>query len=245
MYIKHIFASFLFILATEMIYAQVDFNTRAYTTVLSTQTMEPRLVEIIDGVATYHYSLNTSNLNGSPYLWEEFVPGALTVRDGTRIEGLKIRYDIYADQMQFILKSDTASINRPMALRSLELKDKKFIYEVYQVSENVVSAGYFELLIDGSLSLLLRRELKLEYDVYVPHYGGGGGTKEFKLKKDDSFYTITGKSTARKIYNRKDFLNAITQHHDKVRSYMKENRISVRKQKDLEELVNYYNTLSL
>jgi len=169
--------------------------------------------------------------------------GALTVADGTRVEGLKIRYDIYADQMQFILKSDTASINKPMALKSLELGDKKFIYEVYQVSENVVSAGYFELIIEGRLSLLLRRELELEYDVYVPNYGGGGGTKEIMLKKNNNYYTIAGKSTARKIYKKKDFLNAITEHQNQVKNYIKENRISVRKQKELEELVNYYNTL--
>jgi hypothetical protein len=243
MYTKLFIASFLIFLAAEVIHAQVDFQTRPYTTVLSTKTMEPRLVEIIDGITTYHYALNRSKLNGSPYLSEEFVLGALTIADGTRVEGLKIRYDIYADQMQFILKSDTASINKPMALKSLELEDKTFIYEVYQVSENVVSAGYFELIIEGKLSLLLRRELELEYDVYVPNYGGGGGTKEIMLKKNNNFYTIAGKSTARKIYKKKDFLNAITEHHDLVKNYMKENRISVRKQKELEELVNYYNTL--
>ena len=243
MYVKLIIASFLILLATEMIHAQINSQTRPYSTVLSTQTMEPKLVEIIDGITTYHYSLNSSNLNSSPYLWDGFVLGALTAADGTRIEGLKIRYDIYADQMQFILNSDTASINRPMGLRSLELEDKEFIYAVYQVSENVVSAGYFELINEDKLSLLLRRELELEYDVYVPNYGGGGGTKEIRMKKNNNFYTQEGKSAARKIYNKKDFLNAITEHHDPVRNYIKENRISVRKQKELEELVNYYNTL--
>ncbi len=183
------------------------------------------------------------NLNGSPYLTEEFVDGALTAADGTRIEGLKLRYDIYADEMQFILKNDTASVNRPLALRSVELEEKKFIYEVYQVSENLVAAGYFEVLIEDNLSLLYRRELELDYDVYVPNYGGGGGTKDVKLKKNNNLYTKLGKSTARKIYNKKDFLNAITAHYEEVKEYIKKNHISVRKQKDLAELVSYYNTL--
>lgn len=243
MKMKLLFTYCLVLLETGLIFSQVNFQPGVYSMVYSTNTIEPKLVEIIDGVATYHYSLNSSNLNGSPYLSEEFVDGALTTADGTRIEGLKIRYDIYADEMQFILKSDTASINRPLALRSLELEDKKFIYEVYQVSENIVAAGYFEVITEDVLSLLLRRELEMEYDVYVPNYGGGGGTKDIKLKKNNNLYTKLGKSTARKIYNKKDFLNAITEHHDTVKSYIKENRISVRKQKELEELVLYYNTL--
>ena len=243
MKIEIIFAFCLTLFTSKIIDAQIEYQPRPFSMVYSTSTIEPRMVEIIDGVATYHYSINRVNLNGSPYLSEEFVDGALTAADGTRIEGLKIRYDIYADEMQFILKSDTASINRPLALRSLELEEKKFIYEVYQVSENVVAAGYFEVISEDNLSLLLRRELNLEYDVYVPHYGGGGGTKETKLKENNNFYTKLGKSTARKIYNKKDFLNSITMHHDQVKVYIKQNRISVRKQEELEALVSYYNTL--
>lgn len=243
MYIKFIIASSLILFTQGAIHAQVEFQPRTYSMVYSTTAIEPKLVEIIDGVATYHYSLNSGNINGSPYLSEEFVDGALTAADGTRIEGLKIRYDIYADEMQFILNADTASINRPLALRSLELEGKKFIYDVYQVSENVVAAGYFEVITEDELSLLFRRELELEYDVYVPNYGGGGGTKDFKFKKNNNLYVRQGRSAARKIYKKKDFLNAITGHHDQVKQYIKANRISIRNQKELEDLVLYYNTL--
>lgn len=222
---------------------QVNFQPGYYTMTYSTQSIEPALVEVIDGVATMHYSMPNSTINGSPYLSEEFVDGAMITANGVRIEGLKFRYDIYSDEMQFILKNDTASITKPLILNSVELGNRKFVYDVYQISDHLVAAGYFEVMNEGNLSVLLRRELELEYDIYVPNYGGGGGTKEFMLKENNNFYIKTGRSAAQKVYRKKDFLKAIPSHHDRVSQYIKANRISVRKEKDIYELATYYNSL--
>ena len=233
----------MILLVPGSVHAQIDFQPGPYSMVYSSQPMEPKLVEVIDGVATLHYTLNNSAIQGSTYLSEDFVDGAMTAADGTRIEGLKLRYDIYNDKMQLLLKQDTALINRPLALKFLELGNKKFIYDVYQISEHEVAAGYFEVLHEDNLSLLFRRELELEYDSFVPNYGGGGGTKNIKLKNNNNLYVKLDKSTARKIYKKKDFLQAITAHNIEVKDFIKEHQISVRKQNDLKELVLYYNTL--
>ncbi len=231
------------LLISFLVSGQVDIQTQNYSLTISTQTLEAKKVEVIDGVSTMHYSLSSSRLNGSPYLTDEFVPGIMTTLDSTVIEGLRYRYDIYNDEMQFIIGNDTASINKPLALRSIGMDNKTFVYEVYRVSEQMVAAGYFELISKGRLSLLFRRELELEYDNYVPNYGGGGGTKEFMLKNEDNFFVKIEGSAARKIYNKKDLVNALPDHRDQVKAYMKENGINVRRKGELEELVKYYNSL--
>jgi hypothetical protein len=236
-----IFFAFLF---SHQIRGQVSIQPQHYSVAISNQTLDPKLVEVIDGIATVHYSMNSSPLNGSPYLTDDFVPGTMETLNGTVIDGMKYRYNIYNDEMQFIIGTDTASINKPLAVRSIEMDHKKFVYEVYRVSEQAVAAGYFEMVINGDMSLLFRRQMELEYDNYVPNYGGGGGTKEFMLKNDNSLYVKLHDGAARRVYNRKDFLEAIPPDlHSRVKQFIKENRISVRKQEDLMALVNYYNSL--
>lgn len=230
----------LFVSATAQ--GQVTITPQNYSLTISAPTIEPKMVEVIDGVSVARYSLSSSRLNGSPYMNDEFVPGTMTTLDGTVIEGLSYRYDIYNDEMQFIIREDTASINKPLALRSIEMNTKTFVYEVYRVSEQMVAAGYFEQVIQGKLSLLFRRQLELEYDNYVPNYGGGGGSKEFMLKKDDNFYVKLEGAAARKVYKKRDLLNAIPDGaRDLIKRYMKDRRISVRKKEELEEVVGYYN----
>lgn len=232
------------LLIVPSVQGQVSVQTQHYQMTISNQTIDPKLVEVIDGIATVHYDLSSSPMNGSPYLTDEFVPGTMETLNGTVIEGLTYRYNIYNDEMQFIVGEDTAVINKPLALRSIEMDRKKFTYEVYQASEQMVAAGYFELISEGEMSLLFRRKLELEYDNYVPNYGGGGGSKEFMLKKDDNYYVKLEGEAARKIYNRKDFLNAIPKDlQSRAKQFIKEHKISVRKENELLALVNFYNSL--
>jgi len=231
------------LLLTTLLHGQVTIQPQNYSMTISAPTIEPKMVEVIDGVAVMRYSLSSSRLNGSPYLTDEFIPGTMTTLDSTVIEGLLYRYDIYNDEMQFIIREDTASINKPLAVSSIQMDNKIFVYEVYRVSEHLVAAGYFQLISRGRLSLLFRRQLELEYDNYVPNYGGGGGTKEFMLKNDDNHFVKLEGAAARKIYKKKDFLNAIPEgSRNLIKRYMKEHRISVRKREDLVKLVDYYNS---
>ena len=233
------------ILFSALLGAQIKFQANQHSFTLGTQNMEPHLVETIDGVSTMHYSRSSPTINGSPYLNKEFIEGKMTIVDGTEIPGLRYRYNIYNDEMQFIINTDTASITKPLSLRSLELGEKKFVYDVYQVNENVVAAGYFEVIEEGELlTILYRREIEIEQDAYVTNYGGGGGTKEFMMKEKTSYYLKQERTAAQKIYRKKDFLTSITNYQEEVKQYMKDHRISVKKEKDLQAVVIYYNSLA-
>jgi len=229
---------------SALLCGQINFQESQHSFTLSTRNMEPKQIQAIDGVSTINYSYTPATINGSRFLNEEFIEGTMIIVDGTEIPGLGFRYDIYGDEMQFLINGDTASITKPLSLRALQLGEKKFVYDVYQVSENVVAAGYFEVVEEGDfLSILYRREIELEQDAYVTNYGGGGGTKEFKMVGKNSYYLKQDRKAAQKIHKKKDFLNIITEHQAEVKQYMKDNRISVRKEKDLQAVVNYYNSL--
>ena len=244
MHRNHIFCTFSLLLLVASVSAQINYTTHQNSFTLNTTNMEPHAVEIIDGVATMSYSNSAATINGSPYLSEEFIVGTMTALNGTVIPGLKYRYDIYGDEMQFILNMDTATINKPLALRSLEIGDQKFQYEVFMLDANRVATGYFEIIEEGGyLSILFRREINLEQDSYVTNYGGGGGTKEFNMKRVNSYYVKLGSSTAQKVKNKKALLQTLPDHQEEVKRYIKDLHLSIKKGEDMQAIAIYYNSL--
>ena len=93
------------------------------------------------------------------------------------------------------------------------------------------------------LTGLLRRELELDQDIYVPHYGGGGGTKDFFYKENRSFYLKFDKQIAHKISNKKNFLAILPVYQNELKSYLRSEKINVRNLSDLRMAVAYYNSL--
>ncbi len=236
-----------FILAVSLIpgllFAQVMYNEGYYSMTYNTISIQPEEIEIIDGVATMRYSQHDHLVKGSPFLNTEFLFGVMSTVEAVSIEGLKYRYDIYSDEMQFILKGDTATITKPLILRSIEIGSQKFVYDVYKTGENTVAAGYFEILEEGKLTGLLRREMELDQDIYVRNYGGGGGTKDFYYKENRSNYIKLNKDIAQKISNKKAFIAFLPDYQEQVKAFMKSEKVSVKKPEDIKQIISYYNSL--
>lgn len=235
-----VFISVILAFSSSVLSAQVDATPHANYMTVTTQNMETYGIETIDGVSTMYYNNPAANIQGSPYLQKEFEEGTMIVQNGTVIPGLRYRYDIYGDKMLFIVNGDTATINKPLALRSIEIGGKKFVYEVYVSGPGKVATSYFEVVEENeSLTLLHRRQAELDQDVYVSNYGGGGGTKEFRLKTVDSYYLKLGKAAASEIDNRKDLLELFPDNRQQIREYLKQNKLKVKKEEDLRSILQY------
>jgi len=235
-----------FLLVPAILAAQTDLSyyTQGASGNISLSSIDAELIQVIDGVSTVHYAMSRADFNGSPYLTEEFVEGTMTTLDGTVVPGLSYRYDIFGDKMQFLINRDTATINKPLALRSVEIGERTFVYEVYMLDANRVATGYFEVAGKNEhVTILYRREIEIEQDIYVANYGGGGGTKEFIMKEDNSYYLKYGTSAAQKINSKKSLLKILSDHQDQVKRYMKKHRLSVKKKEDLLAIADYYSNL--
>jgi hypothetical protein len=242
---RRLFAGlFVLMLCFSGIHAQIGYTPRQGATILNTRNMEPHHVDVIDGVATMRYANDLPYFVGSPYLDEEFRPGTMKSIDGTLIPNLYYRYDIYADRMEFLLNGDTATINRPLAIEYVEIEGRKFEYEVYLLVKDKVATGYFEVLYEGEfMSALSRRRIELEQDIYVANYGGGGGTKDFKMKQIQTHFIRPSNSAAIIITNKKDLYSVMPGHEHKLKTFMKENRISLKREDDFYQVVQYMDRL--
>jgi len=236
-----VFISFFCLMCVR---AQIEFSPRAGATVLDTRNLEPRHVGIIDGVTKMHYDNPLPNFIGSPYMEEEFKEGIMKALDGTLIRNLKFRYDIFEDRMELLINQDTAIITWPEAIEYVQIEDRKFQYEVFLLVKDIVATGYFEILYEGDfISALCQRRIKLEKDEYVVNYGGGGGTKALKMKQVKHLFVKPENSAAREIERKKDLISVLPEYEYQISTFLKENRISLKREDDFYRIVEYMDRL--
>lgn len=202
--------------------------------------------EIVDGVTTHNY-VNESNIpiNGSPYLKDKFSPGILELNDGSKSEKVPLRYNIANDAFEVIQNSDTLSLNQPYKLKKVIFDDKVFIFDPFlRANPERKYNGFFQLKVEGKLSLYIKRNKDLLYDSFVSNYQGGSGTKEYYYVDKISYVAKIGDSSGFLIKSKRSFLKHMdAQNKSEIKSFIKKNKIKFKNEKDLVSLVKFINSI--
>ena len=93
--------------------------------------------------------LTETDIQGSPYLNDEFIEGSVYTTSKTRYEGVSLRYNIFNDDIEF--RSDDGQVMVlavPEVIEKVEFGDYQFEYIFYFIS-NKTRRGYFALLEEG------------------------------------------------------------------------------------------------
>ncbi len=200
---------------------------------------------IIDGITTHSYSShNKIPINGTPFLFDDFKSGTLELKDGKSSQEVPLRYNVYRDVFEIKYNSDTLTLNRPFDVKYIHLDSKIFFYDLYFTeSGSGKRNGYFEIVIEGKLSLYMKRNKDMSYDSFVATYKGGGGTKEYYYVDKISYFCRTDNGEPFLFRSSKSFLNGLTENKKEMKTFIKSNKIKFKKKDDLVSLVEYYNSL--
>ncbi len=178
---------------------------------------------------------------GSMYLNDDWVEGKAFLRDQTILDPIKLRYNIYQGQMQFILNNDTMAFAKPDELNCLKFMGMTFIYTDYK-SEEGVKRDWFELVSDGPCKLLFRRIVTYHLQ----------GEKSITDEKDNSYirccsyYVQNGDKPAKMIrLKNKNIACVFSDKEDQIMNFIKTNKLNVKKKDDLVMVVKYYNSLNI
>ena len=180
-----------------------------------------------------------TGVEGQIYIGSDWPAGSVVLHDGSRIDDYLLRYDIMADQMQFISGKDTLAFASPKELSTVSFDGHTFIYETFQC-ENTIRQGYFELIEPGKNKLLLKRLVTYE----VPDVKEPEDRSTTKYYIDECFFISKPDKLASKVMcNRKSVLSLLNEHNAEIDEYLRITGNKVKTTEDLKKVVACYNAL--
>lgn len=197
-----------------------------------------RLNRAMEGMRENTYK----NVEGSPFMEKEFREGRIQLNDGKLFNG-KLRYDMYAGEMQFIAKEIIYVIAFPEDIEYIEIEDVKFIYSPYLLTPSGTNPkeSYFIVLMDGDNKLLAKQKVLLLDAVPAKPYVDSKPAQFSKRK--NSYYIKKKNLPAVKINNRKSLTSILEDKEAEVLDFIKKEKISHKNPEDLKKLVEHYNSL--
>ena len=198
-----------------------------------------RLNKSTEGIADTYYS----DIEGDPYLYKDFQKAKLSMTSG-EIYDVDIRYDIYAGELHLRVKGIIYVITNYNQFQYAEIDNNKFVYSDYKLTpgtENVSGSTYFILLTEGRCKLLAKMNIRIQ-DPEPPKLYQDAKPAKFILK-DDTYYLKLGESSAVKIKGKKDLLEILDDQQNKLKTFIKSNKLSTSKSEDLIKIISFYNDL--
>ncbi|MDD4993705.1 MAG: hypothetical protein PHR83_15895 [Paludibacter sp.] len=174
------------------------------------------------------------NIDGTPYLNDEFINGTFYIKDTAAFK-LPIRYNIYADHMEYKMDGIIYYVDSPQSVSKIVLGESTFIYLSF-----IEKGGYYELLEAGKYKLVQKRRVEFKHSETKPIEGLIRSRYE---SNTDLFYLVNNQNQAFKIGNMNSVLKALQDQRTKIETFIKLEKIRNTKKENLIKIIKYYNSL--
>jgi len=166
--------------------------------------------------------------------------------------------DTIRGDLMYNLESNTIQLQlRDNLLKSFSSKNI-FFFEIYDkgvnnyrqfysipftVSQDYKAPIFFEVLYEGALTLLVRERIVLERDPYAPAYNGTRGAARERLAYTYYFIDKKGNMKEYKSGKKNDLFLIFDRESDKIKKFVKTNKLRTDRMRDLVRIVAFYNSL--
>jgi hypothetical protein len=228
---KYHLSVFIFFFVTEVLTAQNILEVRQAIDLFNTSKM-------LRG--DLNKTLSGNDIEGSPYLANEFINGNVYTTSGTKYVDVPLRYNIYNDNIEFDTGNGVQALAAPEIVDRVEFGGFTMVYVPYSITKKI-RRGFFILEEEGKASLLIKPEVAF---VKATKPGAYKEAEPAKFdKRPDSYYIRVGMAEAKIISGKNDIVEIFPDNRDKIEAFIKKNKIKYRKAEDLKQLVQYYNSL--
>jgi hypothetical protein len=186
---------------------------------------------------------NKTNYKGSPYLNETFYYGKVFV-DKTKIYQSKLRYNAFSDV--FEIQDNVNSITALIKSKNVTVFLNRNLYTLYLYLDNGrEKLGYFVNLNPTAKKIsLLKKDKKkfIEAKKAISSYSEGKPAK-FVLERTYYIKEVNKKPILLQKLSKKSILSVLKENKKAVSNYIKKRKLNLKKEKDVTELFNFYNSL--
>lgn len=186
-------------------------------------------------------ALTERDINGSPYLQDDFVNGTIYTKSKQMYTDVPLRYNVYNDQIEFKnAHKAVLCLSQPESIERINIGNMNFVYVKYMLLKKVKS-GFFEELQSGKASLYARKEVDFIKATRPAGYQDAQPPK-FQPRPDAYYISVDGQPAVL-VSGKKDLIEAFPDHQDEVTTFIKKNKVKPNKSDKLIALVEYYNSL--
>jgi hypothetical protein len=206
-------------------------------------------VEFREFVKDFHFarSINdemmVKDVEGSPYLDEEYQPSQVYVKKVGQPLDSKLRYNAYSGEFEFSQGGYRFEITNKEELDSIVYKGNSFIYTSYRDNGDRLEQGFLVRLARGSCSLYKR--YMAEFHQAEPPATGYHDAKPARFEMEDPEYYLEcgetrfpGKVTS---FRKGKFLDRFGSLEKELKRYIRSQNLRLRKEEDLVAFIRYYN----
>ncbi len=225
-----IIVAFLLLAVTS--FAQVNYQ-------LSSAVDFVRTYKIASG--EYYSELTEKDIQGSPFLNQEFINGSVYTTTKFQYADIPLRYNIFNDNIEFKTpENKVLAIAQPETIDKITFGDYTMEYLSY-MNVKKVRKGYMLLITKGKASLYAKPEVAYTKATEAGAYKEPEPAK-FE-RSSDIFYIRIETALAQRIDNKKDLIQVFSDHQNEIEAFVKKNKINPAKEDELKSLVEYYNSL--
>lgn len=178
------------------------------------------------------------DIEGSPNLNENWKSGLVKMIGSDEINIDSLNLDIYSNKLMFQSNGLTYSVSDNNNVEHFVIGNSIFV----NLKNPDFKGLFFELLSNGSKIKLLKL---YKCDIVKGNPSNGiipAVNDKFRMSKE--LYVLHIDKGIRKLSGSKnDILNHMNDKKSEIEKFVKENKINIKKEKDLIELFNHYNTL--
>lgn len=187
------------------------------------------------------------DVQGSPYLYDDWKNGAILDKSGNLSENIMIRYDGYRDEVQFVKDGKNLVVEPAVAKEFyfvlLNEASGNVARELFRNGYDIVGYNknnYFNVKYDGTSKFL--RKIKIAYmEEVVSNYGTNEQVKRFDRKEID--YVVINGVSLELSKSRKEVMDYFHQHKASMQSFIKQNKLKLKDDNDLIKILKKYDSL--
>lgn len=183
------------------------------------------------------------DIEGSPYMNDEFVKGDLLTTKSEMMNGILLRYNVYDNEMEVKVKEIAYEVPAKDLVMRVILEDKTFDYLPFQVADEEKQIGYLELIKEGEWNLYCRHSKKYKEAQPPKAMQENGAPAKFIDKPVVYFLKKNQDDVAFGFKNKKQLVNLFPEHEKKVQEFISKNKLKYNDPEDLKKLLNFCNIL--
>jgi hypothetical protein len=183
-----------------------------------------------------------STVEGSEYLNEKFVKGEIFTSDSERFTDIPMRFNAYHDEVEVLMPDTTIwTLTNKSNIIKIHLNSSVLVYTGF-ISDEGNKSGYLSLIYSGK-NLLYRRD----YKVFMEGVPSNGIINEIPSKivdRQKEFFIKTDAGLPRFFKTYKGLSEISGTQSSEIKSFIKKNKINLKKEDDLIKLMTYIDTIN-